>query len=252
MDLYNETYKHKFPIDHIRTIAESESGSEIKQIIRPKFGLDSLLGLFASSFAAPLYLYASLKGKFQVWDEILKNIPDSTFKGPSLDVGCGRGMVLLKIAQRKKLIAGSDHISSTEIRPAYGIDIFRTEDQTGNSPIATYQNAAAMEVINNVVLHTLSFTERLPFIDGAFQLITSNLALHNANREGRITAIEEMARVCAHGGRIVIVDLYGSFNDYDAVLKRLGWDGVRVSTIGIKMLFGIWPCQMLIAMKSES
>lgn len=249
MDLYDETYEQ--PIDHIRTIAES--GSEIKQIIRPKFGLDSLLGLFASSFASPLYLYASLKGKFQVWDEILRSIPDSAFKAPSLDVGCGRGMVLLKIAQRKKkLIAGSDidHISSTETRPAYGIDIFKTADQTGNSPVATYQNAAAMDVINNVVLHTLSFTERLPFIDGAFQLITSNLALHNANREGRIIAMEEMARVCAHGGRIVIVDLYGSFNDHEAVLKRLGWDSVTVSTIGIKMLFGIWPCQMLIAMKS--
>lgn len=159
-------------------------------------------------------------------------------------------MVLLKVAQRKKeLLSGGDDTPFTEIQPAYGIDIFSTTDQTGNSPIATYQNAAVMDVINHTVLHTASFTDRLPFTDGAFQFITSNLALHNTNREGRIVAMKEMARVCAHGGCIVVVDICGSFNDHKTVPEGLGWNDITVSTIGLKMLYGIWPCQVLMAIK---
>src|SRR5690349_14554886 len=62
----------------------------------PSYGLDSPLGLVASLFFAPLYLYCSLKGKHDVWDKMLSSLPTETLCGPSLDLGCGRGMVLLK------------------------------------------------------------------------------------------------------------------------------------------------------------
>lgn len=101
------------------------------------------------------------------------------------------------------------------------------------------------------VLHTASFTETFPFADGVMGLVTANLALHNAKREGRIFAVKEMARVCAKGGRIVIVDLYGYFKDHRCTLEELGWKGVSVELLGFKMLYGTLPCQILTATKPE-
>ncbi|KAJ6779766.1 hypothetical protein PWT90_10153 [Aphanocladium album] len=196
-----------------------------------------------SFVAAPLYLYATLKGKSAVWEDILASLPSSTFSSPVLDVGCGRGLVLLKLAQRKKTVLSAS--------PAYGIDIFSTADQTGNSPEATYRNAAALGVVENTVLHTASFTEGFPFADGAFSLVTSNLAIHNAKREGRRFAVQEMARVCKPGGKIILVDLFGYFGDHKAVLREQGWTDVDVSLVGWKMMFGTLPCQVLVATKPE-
>src|SRR5947199_10807150 len=130
-------------------------------------------------------------------------------------------MVLLEVAKRKKRIAASASMSGsaiTRVEPAYGIDIFRKEDQSGNSLIATYKNAAAMDVLDFTVLHVADFTERFPFADGVFALVTTSLALHNVREEGRRTALKEIARVCAPGGRVVVVDLSGSFKDYKTVL----------------------------------
>ncbi|POR36767.1 Uncharacterized protein TPAR_03020 [Tolypocladium paradoxum] len=166
MSVYDDAHRHSPPEDHIQTLARSNPQPAIPS--QPDFGLDSLCGLLASSVAAPLYLYASLRGKLRVWRDILDGLPDSAFAGPALDIGCGRGVVLL-VAQRKQLLAASSTI-----------DIFSTADQTGNSPLATYKNAAALSVVPHAVLHTASFTARLPFADAAFVLVTSSLALHNA------------------------------------------------------------------------
>lgn len=57
----------------------------------------------------------------------------------------------------------------------YGIDIFDTSDQSGNSPRATVANVLAADVGDRCVLHTASFTE-LPFPDETFTLVTSSLA----------------------------------------------------------------------------
>ena len=238
--VYDEAHSQTPPEDHIHTIATSPSKPETPS--QPDFGFDSLFGLLMSFVAAPLYLYATLKGKFRVWDDILDAVPADLLLKPTLDVGCGRGMVFLKVAQRKKALG--------DAAKSYAIDIFSTADQTGNSPVATYKNAAAMDVVDLSVLHTASFTDRLPFADGVFGIVTANLSLHNVNRDGRLAAVEDMARVCAPGGRIVIVDLYGYFNDHSSVLQdRLGWKGVEVSVVGFKMMYGVLPCQMLTATK---
>ncbi|KAK7222123.1 hypothetical protein V2G26_010126 [Clonostachys chloroleuca] len=245
MAIYLQDNQTSLPKDLIQELATSNPPPKLPA--EPSFGLDSIFGLCLSSFAAPVYLYASLKGKFQVWDDVLATIPDEVFHGPALDVGCGRGLVLLKVAERKQKLARG--ASDGCICPAYGIDIFSKADQTGNSPLATYQNAAAMGVSANTVLHRASFTEQLPFADGVFSLITSNLAIHNVNREGQTVAIKEMARVCKPGGRIVMIDLYGHFKDHKAVLLELGWREVKIELVGFKMLYGVLPCQILTTIK---
>ena len=240
-------YENTVPEDHIATIKSSPNPPSKPS--KPDFGLDSLFGLLASSITAPLYLYASLKGKFAVWDDVLASLPSETFtSAPTLDVGCGRGMVLLKMAEYKKKLGITADGPKT-----YGIDIFSTADQTGNAPEATYKNALAMDVIDQTTLHTASFTEKFPFKDDTFSLITSSLALHNAKDNGRLDAVREIARVCAPGGQVVIIDLYGFFKQHKAVLEEeLGWTNVQVSQIGWKMLFGSLPCQILRATKPKS
>lgn len=223
------------PQDWIRGI---RSSSDVPPTpLKPSYGIDSPTGLLASNIAAPLYLYATLKGKHDLWDKLLRKISDETLKGPALDMGCGRGVVLLKLAQRKKVIPGSS--------PVYGIDIFSISDQSGNAPEASYANAASLDVLDKVVLHTASFTEGLPFADDVFSLITSSLAIHNVNVEGRNLAIEELARVCKPGGTVLIVDLMGYPKEYVEGLKELGWHDIRYEFAGVGCMYGLWPCQIV-------
>ena len=233
--------------DHIQSTRQSPNRPATPA--KPSFGLDSPGGLAASNVTAPLYLYASLRGKFQVWDDILSELGDNLFGPPSLDVGCGRGMVLLKVAQRKKEIAAK--AGAVDVRPAYGIDIFASADQTGNHPDATYRNAAAMQVLDFTVLHTASFAKTFPFADGVFSIVTASLSLHNVGKPEQGAAVREMARVCSPGGIIIIVDLFG-VNGHVSALKELGWEDVKVKGAGLRMMYGIFPCQILTAVKPES
>lgn len=254
--VYDEAHQKSPLEDHIQTIAKSDD--VLATPANPQFGIDSYFGLVASFLAAPLYLYSTLKGKHQVWDEILDGLPENCFLGPALDVGCGRGMVLLKIAERKKklaekLVSDAKPASDAQpVHPAYGTDIFNTSDQSGNSPVATYKNAVAMGVTDYAVLHTTNFTDRFPFADGVFPLVTTCLTVHNVDGTGRKNAVKEMARVCATGGRIIMVDLYGYFKDHQKILEGLKWKDVKVSIVGFRMSYGVLPCQMLTAQKPKA
>lgn len=208
---------------------------------KPSYGIDSPLGAVGSLITAPLYLYATLRGKHQAWDALLSATSVKSLLGPTIDFGCGRGMVLLKVAALKKT-----HGSNAK---AYGIDIFNANDQSGNSAEATYSNAASLGLLQHVALHEASFTTTLPFKDNAFTLVTSSLAIHNVSKDGRAKAIEEMARVCKPGGKIIILELAGYVGDYKDVLVRLGWKNVKCEMAGLGATFGFWPCQTLTATK---
>lgn len=234
------------PPNHMATLRTSLDSPQI--LPKPAYGIDSPLGLVLSSFCAPLYLYATLKGKFAVWDDLVDGFSESILRKPTLDIGCGRGLVLLKLAQRKKVIAASSSNNST-VKPAYGVDIFVSGDQSGNSPQKTYENASALGVLDFAVLHTADFTARLPFVDGVFAVVTASLSLHNAGAEGRTNGIQEIARVCEPGGKVVIVELYGYIREYMAILRELGWADMNARMGGLRLMYGMWPCQILEATK---
>ena len=216
---------------------------------KPSYGIDSPLGLVLSNILAPLYFYSSLKGKFDVWDNLLADVPSEIMKAPTLDIGCGRGLVLLKTAQLKKNLSESPLLQQITISPAYAVDLFIKGDQTGNSPEATYDNAASMGVVDQVVLHTADFT-RLPFQDMTFSLVTASLSIHNVDKTARQQAIIEAARVVRSGGYLLILDLMGYLGGYATILKSLGWTDVETELGGMKVMFGAWPCQILKARKS--
>ena len=80
-----------------------------------------------------------------------------TWKGGErvLDVGCGRGLLLIGAA--KRLTTGT----------AAGIDLWQQEDLSDNRPEATLENARLEGVANRVEVHTADMRE-LPFPDGSF------------------------------------------------------------------------------------
>lgn len=136
---------------------------------------------------ALLYMYATRSGKFVVWDRVLRDLRlagDETV----LDLGCGRGAVLLAAA--KRLPRGR----------AIGVDLWQA-DQTDNSRQATLANAVAEGVANRVEVRTADMTA-LPLADESVDVIVSNLAIHNIDgHAGGRRALDEGCCGRAAGSR---------------------------------------------------
>jgi arsenite methyltransferase len=172
---------------------------------------------------AAFYLHTTRVGKFAVWARVLGELAlhgDETL----LDLGCGRGAVLLAAA--KLLPRGR----------AIGVDVWRA-DQTANSPQATLSNAALENVTDRVAVQTADI-RRLPFDDNSFDVIVSSLVIHNiASTVGRKQAVDEAARVLRPGGRIAIADLAAT-RRHAKHLRELGFNDVHRRNLGWRMWWG--------------
>jgi len=203
-----------YAVAFITAMLAIEVGIAITERTVPAF----LAVLFVSAILGS-YLHATLRGKFVVWAELLDGL---NLRGDEriLDLGCGRGAVLLMAAQ---------HLTSGR---AVGVDLWRGVDQSGNSEEATRRNAVAEGVAERVELHTADMTA-LPFEDNSFDVVVSSLAIHNiGGRAGREKAIDEAVRVLRPGGRLLIADIRGTRRHQvrlgelgmsDVARRRLGW-----------------------------
>jgi arsenite methyltransferase len=168
----------------------------------------------------------SRRGKFEVWARLLTGL-DLRGGERVLDLGCGRGAVLLAAA---KLVPRGT---------AVGVDIWRP-DQTGNSMRATLANADAEGVADRIELHTRDMTD-LQFPDASFDLVVSNLAIHNLpGNTARLAAIDEAVRVLRAGGRVILADL-GFTQLYAARLRQRGMANVKRQDLGWRAWWGL-PC----------
>ena len=141
---------------------------------------------------AGVYLHTTLRGKLRIWERELDRVG---LHGDEqlLDLGCGRGAVLIAAARR--LPTGR----------AVGADLW-TRDQSGNCPEVTLANAAAAGVADRVEVRTADMTA-LPFPDGSFDVVTSAMAIHNIpSPEGHYRAVEEAMRVLRPSGQLLIAD----------------------------------------------
>lgn len=172
---------------------------------------------------AGIYLHTTLRGKFLAWRKLLASLG---LRGDErvLDLGCGRGALLLMTAEY--LPKGR----------AVGIDIWSSKDQSGNAMEVTQANAAAEGVTERVELHTADM-RKLPFDDDSFDAIVSNVAIHNIDSEtGRDRAIDEAWRVLRPGGRLLIADISKS-RRYQRRLADLGASATR-RNLGWRMWWG--------------
>jgi SAM-dependent methyltransferase len=126
-----------------------------------------------------------------------------------LDVGCGRGLLLIGAARR--LTTGK----------AVGVDIWQGKDLSGNRPEATLENARREEVLERVEVKE-GRAEALPFENESFDAVISMSTLHNIPDRGlRDKSLAEMVRVVRPGGRISIHDIVHTA-DYATKLRELG------------------------------
>lgn len=178
-----------------------------------------LLGLvaLASAVGAGLFWYASLRGKFVLWERILQSAT-LDYRRSALDLGCGHGMVSIMTAVRSPSIT------------VIGIDLWRSVDQSSNTPDAATKNAEANGVADRVRFDTGDMTE-LPYASGSFDIVTASLSLHNIRaREGRRAAINEAVRVLAPGGVFLIADIR-RVDEYAQDLRAAGLD-VQTQPLG--------------------
>lgn len=157
----------------------------------------SLMGLVCaiSLYSTAIWMVWSSKiGKINEREKLLQNF---SWQGNEmvLDVGCGRGLMLIGAA--KRLSTGK----------AFGIDIWQSEDLSGNKMEATLDNCRIENVEDRTEIKTADMRE-LPFADNTFDIILSCSAIHNLyNENDRKKAIAEIARVLKPGGHALIDDI---------------------------------------------
>ncbi len=178
---------------------------QVNLAARPTF----LWPAFFLLFEACLYLLYVKFGKFRHRDFML-GMHDWRGDEQVLDVGCGRGLLLAGAAKR---LNAEGH--------ATGLDIWSTADLSGNAETATLHNLELEGVASRCTLVSRSAAE-MPFADAAFDVIVSNLCLHNLyDRPTRLAALRHIARVLRPGGVALISD-YKLTSEYAKEFQQLG------------------------------
>jgi arsenite methyltransferase len=169
--------------------------------------------------------WGSKYGKVGEREKLISAIP---WRGDEqvLDVGCGRGLLLIGAA--KRLTTGK----------ATGIDIWQTQDLSGNKAEATLENARREGVADRVEIQTADM-RKMPFGDGTFDVIVSRAAIHNLySADDRAEAIREIARVLKAGGTAVIDDIRHPA-EYTSTFEQNGCTVTRHSSAAKSMLWTI-------------
>lgn len=185
------------------------------------------------------YLYTTRQGKFAVWAQLLSQL---RLRGDeqALDLGCGRGAVLLMVA--KLLPQGR----------VTGVDLWKTSDQSGNALEVTEHNARLEGVAGRLELRTADM-RKLPFADASFDLVVSSLAIHNIqDAQGRLQVIDEAVRVLKPGGRLLIAD-FRATQPYPGRLQELGMAEVTHHALGWRFWYGSpWAATKLVSARKPA
>lgn len=147
-------------------------------------------------------------GKLKHRDALL-NMVDWNGKKTVLDIGTGRGLLLIGAA--KKVEAGS----------CIGIDIWWEHDMFNNTKEQTIENAKLENVIEKVEIRNEDI-RCTSFSSDYFDVILSNLCLHNIKKkEERKEACNEIVRILKKGGIVVISDGFHT-KEYKSFFKEQG------------------------------
>jgi ubiquinone/menaquinone biosynthesis C-methylase UbiE len=155
------------------------------------------LALFAGGIyfllGATGMIWYSKVGKLRIRDHILSLVP---WRGDEivLDVGCGRGLLLVGAARRLKT------------GKAIGLDLWVRGALTGNRPEAVLDNAR-LEGVSERVEVTGGDIRHLPFAGSSFDVVVSNFVVHELKAAAeREQMVQEIVRVLKPGGRLALVD----------------------------------------------
>jgi Methylase involved in ubiquinone/menaquinone biosynthesis len=181
-----------------------------------------LLCAIAVYFAVAWWLFSARGGHVQdrILDLLLEHLPADA-AGKILDIGCGNGALAIKVAQRfpKAVVTGVDYWGKS-----WDYSIKVCED-----------NAAACGLSGRVDFRPGSAAS-LPFEDGSFDLVISNLVFHEVrDAQDKCEPLREALRVLKPGGVFVLQDLFllkpyfGTPQELQDTLR--GWGARRVEFI---------------------
>lgn len=195
----------------------------IASTIIASLGVVALISGVGFLFSGTMMIWSSRVGKMHARDRLLDGLHlhgDETV----LDLGCGRGLLLIGAA--KRVPRGR----------ATGIDLWSQEDQGDNRKDATLANAHAEGVADRVEIQDGDM-RKLPFENASIDVVVANLSIHNIyNRNGRREAINEVARVLKPGGKVALMD-FEHVKEYGEDLQTSGMLDVQVSGLS----FWIYP-----------
>ena len=215
-------------------IALAVYGINRSQYPGPAARLLAVLGAIGVLFLAigAVMVWSSRVAKLQLRDRLLDLLKlDGSEK--VLDVGCGRGLMVIGLAKRLKSAK------------ATGIDVWNPRVLSGNSADSAKQNAKIEGVADRVRIENCD-PRKLPYPDGNFDVVASSMAVHNlGDRESRFEAVREMWRVLKPGGRLLIFDVLHTAS-YAGALRAEGAEDVALSPVGF-----LWcmPTRSLLARK---
>ena len=132
-----------------------------------------------------------------------------------LDVGCGRGLMLIGAAKRLN-----------ESGRAIGIDLWQQQDQANNSSAGTVANAKIEGVTAKIEVKTADMRQ-LPFPENYFDVVISNWTVHNLELESdRQKTLNEIVRVLKPNGKVVISDIINQA-EYATYLGAHGMNNIQ-------------------------
>jgi ubiquinone/menaquinone biosynthesis C-methylase UbiE len=191
----------------------------------PRVGEIVLLGagIYFWISAGGMVWYSKV-GKLRIRDEILGLIP---WRGDEmvLDVGCGRGLLLVGAARR--LTTGK----------AIGLDRWLPGALSGNCREAALDNARSHGVANRVEVKE-GDARHLPLADASIDVVLSNFVVHEVDsRAEREQMLREMVRVLKPGGQLALVDFIFTA-ECVRVLHKIGISNAKRARVGA--LFNFW------------
>ena len=171
---------------------------------------------------AAYMVWASRVGKVRQRERLLGAV-DWSRVSRVLDVGCGRGLLLIGAAARLPAHGR-----------AIGIDLWQAADLGDNRPSATRENASREGASDRVRVVTADM-RAIPLADDSVDLVVSSLAIHNVpDQPGRDRALAEIARVLRPGGMAVIQDMR-HVERYAEQLRAHGVGEVAVSGLQFRI-----------------
>jgi arsenite methyltransferase len=183
-----------------------------------------------------LFLLYVKVGKFRHRDFML-NLHSWRGDEQVLDVGCGRGLLLAGAARRIASVGGTGQ--------ATGLDVWSNVDMGGNSAAATQHNLE-LEGLSPQCTLVSKAAQDMPFDDEAFDVILSNLCIHNIyEAEARAKALDQIVRVLKPGGVALISD-YKRTREY---ARRFRKSGLIVETKRGSLITTFPPLTVVIARK---
>ena len=188
----------------------------------PMMILAVLFFLVTLYFVYARYLFSPRGGNVQgrIWDLVLDRL-EWNGEGRALDIGCGNAALTIKLAQKYPQASVT------------GIDYWGVQWDYSKK---TCERNAEIEGVKDRVVFQKASASKLPFEDGYFDAVVSNLTFHEVlDTADKRDVIKEALRVLKKGGKFSFQDLFLEKHTYgdaeDLVRTIQGWGITNVEFV---------------------